>query len=101
MTLPEDRFDIDQSLQSFPNSSSHQNHSSEPKISSLKNYKAHKKQLEGLFKKLIIGGLIGGLVLGLGIMVLLQKLGLTEKPERLETTPKPDTEQIEFLPEIN
>ncbi|MGV2829681.1 hypothetical protein [Myxosarcina sp. GI1(2024)] len=101
MTLPEDRFDIDQPLQNFQSSTSQQNHSSEPKISSLENYKAHKKQLEGLFKKLIIGGLIGGLILGLGMTVLLKKLGLTEKPEGLETSPKPGTEQIEFLPEIN
>lgn len=101
MTLPEDQFDFDKSWQKFQNSETDRNHHSQPKIISIKNYEAHKKQIESLFKKLIIGGLIGGLILGAGTVVLLKKLGLTKKPDRLETNPKPQTEQIKFLPEID
>lgn len=98
---PSRSFDIDKSLQKFQNSETSLDSSSQPKITSVDNYQAHKKQIVSLFKKLIIGGVIGGLVLGAVAVVILKKLGLTDRPDRIETPAKPATEQINFLPNIN
>ncbi|MEM6612515.1 MAG: hypothetical protein AAF652_09715 [Cyanobacteria bacterium P01_C01_bin.72] len=63
-----------------------------------------KKQLEGIFTKLIIFGLTLGTVLGLGAYYLLHKFGLTKKPyqleqERIEREQQPATpvEKIDHL----
>ncbi|WP_036480462.1 hypothetical protein [Myxosarcina sp. GI1] len=101
MYQPEDQFDNDKSLQKFQNSELNFDPSNEPKITSVDNYQAQKKQIVNLFKKLIIGGLVGGLILGIGVVILLKKLGLTDRPEPRETLPKPATEQINFLPNID
>ena len=43
-----------------------------------------KKQLEGIFTKLIIFGLTLGTILGITAYYLLKRLGMTEKPKQLE-----------------
>lgn len=51
---------------------------------STKNVAARKKQIESVFIKLIAVGLTLGTVLGIGGVYLLNKLGLTKKPEQIE-----------------
>ena len=63
-----------------------------------------KKQLEGIFTKLIIFGLTMGTVLGLGAYYLLHRFGLTKKPYQLEQEriereqqPSPPVEKIDHI----
>ncbi len=51
---------------------------------STKNVAARKKQIENVFIKLIVVGLALGTVLGIGGVYLLNKLGLTKKPDQIE-----------------
>ncbi|MGF1591392.1 MAG: hypothetical protein ACFCU7_19550 [Pleurocapsa sp.] len=51
---------------------------------STKNVAARKKQIENVFVKLIAVGLALGTVLGIGGVYLLNKLGLTKKPDQIE-----------------
>lgn len=53
-----------------------------------------KKQLEGIFTKLIIFGLTFGTILGLTAYYLLNRFGLTKKPYQLEQE-KIEREKIE------
>ena len=49
-----------------------------------KNVAFRKKQLEDIFKKLIIFGLAAGAVLGVGAYFVINKLGLNKKPYEIE-----------------
>lgn len=51
---------------------------------STKNVAVRKKQIESVFIKLIAVGLALGAVLGIGGVYLLNKLGLTKKPDQIE-----------------
>lgn len=55
---------------------------------------AHKKQLKRLLTILIGMGLILGLVLSVGLVALLNKLGLTKKPYQLKQQKEQPVEQI-------
>jgi hypothetical protein len=51
---------------------------------SIESVAVRKKQLEGIFLKLIILGLALGTILGISAYYLLHKFGLTKKPYQLE-----------------
>lgn len=51
---------------------------------SIESVTVRKKQLEGIFLKLIILGLTLGTILGISAYYLLHKFGLTKKPYQLE-----------------
>jgi hypothetical protein len=51
---------------------------------STKSVAVRKKQLEGIFFKLIIFGLALGTILGISTYYLMHKFGLTKKPHQLE-----------------
>lgn len=64
---------------------------------------AHKNQIEKIFVKLIIFGLITGAILSVGAYYLLNKFGLTKKPyeierERIERQ-SPSLEEIRTVPD--
>jgi hypothetical protein len=71
-----------------------QNNSSDPNVDNILNnidanlstesVAVRKKQLEGIFIKLIVFGLALGTVLGISAYYLLHKFGLTKKPDQLE-----------------
>ena len=69
-----------------------------------KNVAVRKKQLEGIFIKLIAIGLSIGAVLGVGTYYLLNKLGLTKKPYQIEQErlqqEKNNFKQIKNFPDI-
>jgi len=73
-----------------PNSDRNQNLESEQNIENIdanlspKNVAIRKKQLEDIFKKLIIFGLAAGAVLGFGAYFIINKLGLNKKPYEIE-----------------
>jgi hypothetical protein len=62
---------------------------------SIESVAVRKKQLEGIFLKLIILGLALGTILGISAYYLLHKFGLTKKPYQLEQ------EKIEREREVN
>ncbi|HEY9767742.1 MAG TPA: hypothetical protein V6C71_04435 [Coleofasciculaceae cyanobacterium] len=66
------------------NSASDQNLDNIDANISTKNVAARKKQIESVFIKLIAVGLTVGTVLGIGGVYLLNKLGLTKKPDQIE-----------------
>ena len=57
---------------------------------------ARKKQLKRLVLILMGIGLSVGLVLSMGMVILLNKLGLTKKPYELQQQQKPSVEQIRY-----
>ena len=64
---------------------------------------AHKHQIEKVFIKLIVFGLITGAILSVGAYYLLNKFGLTKKPyeierERIERQQLPSSEEIHTVP---
>ena len=67
-----------------------QNIGSDPKLDqdnanvSSPNVEARQKNIEGLFFKLIVIGLVVGAILSVGAYFLLNKLGLTKSPEQME-----------------
>ena len=65
---------------------------------------AHKNQIEKVFVKLIIFGLVFGAILSVGAYFLLNKLGLTKKPyeierQRIEQQSSPSSEEIRTVPQ--
>ena len=67
---------------------------------------AHKNQIEKVFVKLIIFGLVFGAILSVGAYFLLNKLGLTKKPyeierERIEQQSLPSSEEIRTVPQTS
>ena len=70
---------------------------------SVKNIAIRKKQIEGVFIKLIALGLAIGAILGIGTYYLLNKLGLTKKPyqiEREKQQPEEPLKEIFVVPQI-
>lgn len=70
---------------------------------SVKNVAIRKKQLEGVFIKLIALGLAIGAILGVGTYYLLNKLGLTKKPYQIEQEqqqPEESWKEIFVVPQI-
>ena len=66
---------------------------------------AHKNQIEKVFVKLIVFGLIFGAILSVGAYFILNKLGLTKKPyeierEKIEQQSLPSSEEIRAVPRI-
>ena len=64
---------------------------------------AHKNQIEKVFIKLIVFGLITGAILSVGAYYLLNKFGLTKKPyerepERIERQQSPSLDEIRMVP---
>ena len=57
---------------------------------------ARKKQLQRLLLILMGIGLSAGLVLSVGVVILLNKLGLTKKPHELQQQQPPPVEQIRY-----
>jgi uncharacterized membrane protein YciS (DUF1049 family) len=79
MFQPDDKSNIDP-----------QNIGSDPKLDqddanvSSKNVTARQKNIEGLFFKLIVIGLVVGAILSVGAYFLLTRLGLTKSPDQIE-----------------
>ena len=83
MFQPED--DLNKDLtQNTPNNNSDPNLDNLDTNVSSESIAVRKKQLEGIFTKLIIFGLATGTVLGLIAYYLLNRFGLTKKPYQLE-----------------
>lgn len=73
---------------------------------STKNVAARKQQIESVFIKLIAIGLTLGTVLGIGGVYLLNKLGLTKKPQQIEQEriqpeqPQDPVDQVYLFPSM-
>ncbi len=107
MFQPEDNFNADQS-RNTPKNDAEQNLDNIDANLSTKSVALRKKQLESIFTKLIVFGLALGTVLGIGAYYLLNKLGLTKKPDQLERekierekTPSSSVEEIKASPLLN
>lgn len=83
MFQPQDDFNQDRS-QNTQNSSSDPNLENIDANISPESVAVRKKQLESIFIKLIVFGLVLGAVLGISAYYLLHKFGLTKRPEQLE-----------------
>jgi flagellar biosynthesis/type III secretory pathway M-ring protein FliF/YscJ len=79
MYQPEDDFNIENLNNSQPNK--HQNIDRNLSVDSIQ---AHQQQIKSIFVKLIVGGLVGGVILSIGVVILLNKLGLTDKPSEMQ-----------------
>lgn len=100
MYQPENNSNYDSNLES------EQNRDNIDANLSPKNVAMRKKQLEGIFTKLIIFGLAAGAILGVGAYFVINKLGLNKKPyeieqEKREQQQKELEEQQTFFQPIN
>jgi hypothetical protein len=67
---------------------------------SVKNVVSRERQLQGLFRKLIIFGLGLGVVVAVGVVIALQKFGLADKPDERESYPQQEQIQDNNLENI-
>jgi hypothetical protein len=79
MYQPEDDFNIENTKNSQPNK-----YENIDRNLSVDNLQAHQQQIKSIFIKLITYGLVGGVILSIGVVILLNKLGLTDKPSEIQ-----------------
>ena len=103
MYQPEDNLNLDPSQEI--NSKQNPNEI-DPNLSP-QNVASHKKQLEGIFVKLITFGLIFGAIMAGGVYYVINKFGLNKKPYQMEQEKieqqkqqKPPFKEIIYFPEI-
>lgn len=93
-----DNFNFNNEGWQFPSSETH-NSELEANVEndnlSSKTIAARKKQLERLFRWLIGIGLGLGLVLSIGIVILLDRLGLTKKPHEIKQQQEEQIEEVQ------
>ena len=96
MNQPPHNFDFDESTNSdgFQLPRAETTNQEESQNISPENLLARKKQLKRLLIILIGVGLSVGLILSIGMVILLNKLGLTKKPHELQQQTQPSLEEI-------
>lgn len=105
MFQPDDKIEPIPSQDSNAQTNSNDNLNNIDSNVSPKKVAAHKHQIEKVFIKLIVFGLITGAILSVGAYYLLNKFGLTKKPyeiekERIERQQLPSSEEIRTVPHM-